>query len=38
MRIRDFESIVDLMTKAGISLQDDMKMPANNRILHFVKN
>ncbi|MBL4773424.1 MAG: DUF938 domain-containing protein [Alcanivoracaceae bacterium] len=36
--IRDFESIVDLMTKAGISLQDDMKMPANNRILHFVKN
>ncbi len=36
--IRDFESVVSLMLKAGMSLVSDIEMPANNRILHFVKN
>ena len=36
--IRDFESIVNLMSDAAIILKDDIEMPANNRILHFVKN
>lgn len=35
--IRDFESIVSLMSIGGISLVQDIEMPSNNRILHFQK-
>ncbi|MBL4658928.1 MAG: DUF938 domain-containing protein, partial [Alcanivoracaceae bacterium] len=36
--IRDFETIVNLMSDSAIALKGDIEMPANNRILHFVKN
>jgi len=36
--IRDFELIKSLMIKADIRLEQDIPMPANNRILHFIKN
>ena len=36
--IRDFESIESLMLKADIRLEQDIPMPANNNILHFIKN
>jgi len=35
--IRDFEKIKQLMNAASIKLIDDIQMPANNRILHFIK-
>lgn len=35
--IRDFEAICQLATKAGLSLKEDIQMPANNRILIFTK-
>lgn len=35
--IRDFEAICQLATKAGLSLIEDVAMPANNRMLIFVK-
>lgn len=35
--IRDFEAVYQLATKAGLSLMEDVTMPANNRILIFVK-
>ncbi len=35
--IRDFESIDKLAGKAGLRLQNDYSMPANNRILHWIK-
>ena len=35
--IRNFEEIVQLMVDAGIDLKQDIEMPANNRILYFVK-
>jgi len=35
--IRDFEAIVQLGIKAGLTLIDDVEMPANNRILIFQK-
>ena len=35
--IRNFEDIVQLMTDVGIDLKQDIEMPANNRILYFVK-
>ncbi|NQY89846.1 MAG: DUF938 domain-containing protein [Colwellia sp.] len=35
--IRDFEAICQLATKAGLSLKEDVEMPANNRILIFKK-
>jgi cyclopropane fatty-acyl-phospholipid synthase-like methyltransferase len=35
--IRDFEAICQLATKAGLSLTEDITMPANNRILMFKK-
>lgn len=35
--IRDFEAVCQLATKAGLSLMEDVTMPANNRILIFVK-
>jgi trans-aconitate methyltransferase len=33
--IRDFEKIISLATHAGLELQVDHPMPANNRLLHF---
>ncbi|MCF6319097.1 MAG: class I SAM-dependent methyltransferase [Proteobacteria bacterium] len=36
--IRDFETIVQLMADRGIQLKQDIEMPANNRILYFVKS
>lgn len=33
--IRDFEKVKDLMAKAGLSLEFDHEMPANNRLLVF---
>ena len=36
--IRDFEAINALATSAGLSLLADHAMPANNRLLVFVKN
>ena len=36
--IRDFESILSLMIDSNMQLLADIKMPANNRILHFIKN
>jgi len=35
--IRDFEAIEQLATSAGLSLQADHEMPANNRLLVFKK-
>jgi cyclopropane fatty-acyl-phospholipid synthase-like methyltransferase len=35
--IRDFEKIQQLMTAESIKLVEDIQMPANNRILYFVK-
>lgn len=35
--IRDFEAVCQLATKAGLSLMEDVSMPANNRILIFKK-
>ncbi|MBL4822929.1 MAG: DUF938 domain-containing protein [Colwellia sp.] len=35
--IRDFEAICQLATKTGLSLTEDVEMPANNRILIFTK-
>ncbi len=36
--IRDFEMVVSHMLNAGINLVTDIEMPANNRMLHFLKN
>jgi cyclopropane fatty-acyl-phospholipid synthase-like methyltransferase len=36
--IRDFEAVCQLATVAGLSLIEDVAMPANNRILIFKKN
>jgi len=36
--IRDFESITDLASNAGVSLVSDTAMPANNRLLVFIMN
>ena len=36
--IKHFEDIVSLASASGMSLVADHKMPANNRILHFLKN
>ena len=36
--IRDFESIVSLAQSVGLSLLTDNAMPANNRLLVFVRN
>ena len=33
--IRDFEAVCQLATKAGLSLKEDVNMPANNRMLIF---
>ena len=33
--IRDFEAVSEEMEKAGLKLQEDFSMPANNRILAF---
>jgi len=35
--IRDFEAVCQLATKAGLSLMEDVAMPANNRMLIFQK-
>ena len=35
--IRDFEAVCQLATKAGLLLNEDIEMPANNRILIFQK-
>lgn len=35
--IRDFEAVDKLATKAGLELLADYPMPANNRILHWLK-
>lgn len=35
--IRDFEAVCQLATKAGLSLMEDVEMPANNRMLIFKK-
>lgn len=35
--IRDFEALNQLAQKAGLSLANDYAMPANNRILHWIK-
>ena len=36
--IRDFETVVKTMENAGMILVEDFEMPANNRILYFVKS
>ncbi len=36
--IRDFETVVNLMKKEGMILLEDIEMPANNRILYFIKS
>lgn len=36
--IKDFEWIVELANRQALSLLNDHKMPANNRILVFIKN
>jgi cyclopropane fatty-acyl-phospholipid synthase-like methyltransferase len=36
--IRDFEAVIDLANDAGLSLENDHAMPANNRLLVFNKN
>lgn len=33
--IRDFEAILNLAEQAGLTLEDDIKMPANNQLLLF---
>ncbi len=35
--IRDFEALNQLAQKAGLGLANDYAMPANNRILHWIK-
>ena len=35
--IRDFEAVVELAETQGLSLVDDHAMPANNRLLVFIK-
>jgi len=35
--IRDFEAICELATQAGLQLENDHEMPANNRLLVFTK-
>ncbi|MDH5777433.1 MAG: class I SAM-dependent methyltransferase, partial [Gammaproteobacteria bacterium] len=35
--VRDFEAIDQLANKVGLKLENDYAMPANNRILHWVK-
>lgn len=35
--IRDIEAVLDIAIKAGLSLQEDIAMPANNRMLVFQK-
>jgi cyclopropane fatty-acyl-phospholipid synthase-like methyltransferase len=35
--IRDFEAILQLAEQANLRLVDDYAMPANNRLLHFIK-
>ncbi len=35
--IRDFEALSQLMNDAEIDLVNDISMPANNRLLHFIK-
>jgi len=35
--IRDFETICQLAKEAGLSLKEDIEMPANNRMLLFTK-
>jgi cyclopropane fatty-acyl-phospholipid synthase-like methyltransferase len=35
--IRDFEALDQLANKAGLALQGDYPLPANNRILHWLK-
>lgn len=35
--IKNFEDIVQLALNNGLQLADDITMPENNRILHFVK-
>jgi len=35
--IRDFEAVCQLATKTGLSLKEDIAMPANNRMLIFKK-
>ncbi|MFT5034161.1 MAG: cyclopropane fatty-acyl-phospholipid synthase-like methyltransferase [Bacteroidia bacterium] len=37
MGIRDIEAIIALAESAGLQLQNDHAMPANNRLLHFRK-
>ena len=36
--IRDFEAVVQLGHDTGFSLMKDYEMPANNRLLHFIRN
>jgi len=36
--IRDFEAILQLAEQANLQLVDDYAMPANNRLLHFMKH
>lgn len=36
--VRNFEDIVQLMAENGIRLKQDIEMPANNRILYFIKS
>lgn len=36
--IRDIEAIITLANKAGLTLIEDHPMPANNRLLAFIKN
>ena len=36
--IRDFNALNDLAIKSGMTLAGDVEMPANNRILYWVKN
>ena len=35
--LRDFEAIVALAAKNGLTLQEDNPMPANNRLLVFAR-
>ena len=34
--IRDFEWIIELATQSHLTLENDIEMPANNRLLHLV--
>lgn len=38
MGIRDIESVIALAQRAGFTLQQDHNMPANNRLLQFLRN